>query len=370
MKQSSRKRIRPPTLAWYVSAHGYGHGSRTLDILSALLRLRPDASVTLVTKLPVWFLRLRLKPGTVAVRRAAFDVGLVQPDVIRADVEATRERLASLYQRRSALQAAEMRWLQKAGVDAVVADIPAIPLEAAHRADIPTIAVGNFAWDWIYEPFARRDVRWKPLISALREGYACADLLLRLPFHEPMRVFRRIEDVPLTVSAGRRRRREIAVLTGADPKRHWVLLSFFSLDLKPTAIRRLSRMTDYEFFTVMPLRWQGLNFHAIDPQHLPFADLLASADSVVSKPGYGIVSDCAINRKPLACVERFDFREADVLARGVRRHLRHVFVPANDLYRGDLSPYLERLRAAPEPRERLPAGGALRAARRILALAR
>jgi L-arabinokinase len=354
-------------LAYYITAHGYGHGARSCDILRAVLELRPGLRVTVISDLEPAFLAGRLpRAPNLVLRPGGFDVGMVQIDSVRVDLDATLARGLDLVKRRSDLVAQERAFLREARARAVVADIPSIPLEAATADGIPAIAVGNFGWDWIYEEFAARDARWKPVVAAVEEGYAAADLLLRLPFAEPMRAFRRIEDLPLVARPGRPRRDEIAALTRAGAASFWSLLSFTSLDLSVAALDKIEAMAGHEFFTVLPLAWPRRNIHAVDRAQIPYADVMASVDAVISKPGFGVLSECAANSKPLVYTERTDFREYDVLVAGLRKVLRNVHIAGTDLYRGNLLPSLEAIRAAPEPPERLAAGGDVLAAERIL----
>lgn len=355
-------------IAYYVSAHGYGHGVRSCDIINAINRLYPDVSVTVVTDLPVPFLRNRLASEANAFRPGSFDVGMVQLDSIRVDVPATLERVRDLLARRSELLAAEEHFLREHDVSAVVADIPAIPLEAACRAGIPAVAVGNFSWDWIYSEFAEKDPRWQPVVRGFEQAYAQTDLLLRLPFADRMAAFPRIADIPLVATPGRNRRTELARLTGCRPEKTWILLSFTALELDGEALDHLERLADYEFFTVRPLEWKRRNIHPVNREEVPFSDVLASADVVISKLGFGLMSECVVNRKPLIYADRSDFREYHVLLDGVKRYLRNVHLPAEQLYRGDLGGALRTIQSAPQPPETLAGAGAEVAARRITAL--
>ena len=67
-------------IAYYVTAHGYGHGVRSCDVLGALLAAHPATKITVTTDLPESFLRSRLPctDGRLVVRPGAFDVGMVQ----------------------------------------------------------------------------------------------------------------------------------------------------------------------------------------------------------------------------------------------------------------------------------------------------
>jgi L-arabinokinase len=352
-------------LVYYISAHGYGHGVRSCDIISALRERFPQLPVTVVSGLPEEFFVKRLGPGAVVFRRASFDVGLVQRDSIRADVPATLASVEELYARRAALVDGEARFLDGCRAAVVVADIPAIPIAAARARGLPAVAVGNFTWDWIYAGLDHQGDRWRPLIETLRHDYAQADLLLRLPFAGDMSGFRRIEDVPLLAEAGRDRRASMASRFGIDPGKTWVLLSFTSLDWDADAVRRVSALDDFAFVTVKPLEWQAANFVALDPAALAFRDIVASVDVVVSKPGFGIVSECIASGTPIVYADRGDFVEYPVLVAGIEEHLRNVHVPSERLYEGDLAPYLEAVSARPAPTGRLPRGGSRVAAHRM-----
>ena len=347
-------------IAYYVTAHGYGHGVRSADILSALLAAHPAMKITVTTDLQEAFLRSRLPQadGRLVVRSGAFDVGMVQKDSIRVDVDATLTEALELLAERSRLVDYEAEILRGEGADLVVADIPAIPLEAAAEAGIPAAAVGNFAWDWIYAPFTARDPRWRPVIRMFEEGYRKARLLLKLPFSPAMAVFPKQVDIPLLAKPGRPRRAELAQLTGADPRKRWVLLSFTSLAWDEAALRAVEELDGYEFFTVKPLEWPGRrNIRAVDREAVGFSDVLASCDVAVSKPGYGILSDCVANAKPLVYAEREDFIEYAVLERELKRFLKNIHIPATDLYAGRLESALASVPARRRGIGFLKAGG-------------
>ena len=279
------------------------------------------------------------------------------------DVDATLEQALELAAERSKLIDYEAEMLRGEGADLVVADIPAIPLEAAAEAGIPAVAVGNFSWDWIYAPFVARDPRWRQAIRMFEEGYRKAKLLLKLPFSPAMSVFQKHVDIPLLAKPGRARRAELARRTGADPAKRWVLLSFTTLDWTAAALREVEALADYEFFTVKPLAWPGRkNIHSVDRAKIGFSDVLASADVAVTKPGYGILSDCVANAKPMVYAEREDFIEYPLLERELKRYLKNVHIPAAELYAGRLGAALAAVESAPAPLETLPAGGAEMAA--------
>lgn len=353
-------------LVYYITAHGYGHGVRSCDILRAVHRMDSKRPLIVVSDLPESFLRNRMPGVGFEVRPGAFDVGMVQRDSVRVDVNATRDQLVALLKGRPALREGERDFLRACCAGAVVCDIPAIPLEAAAGVGVPALATGNFSWSWIYAEFIERDPVWRDVVEAFTEGYRKADLLMRMPFSEEMTVFPHRIDVPVIAEPSRARREDLAGHTGAPSDRRWVLLSFSSLDWDDVALDRVAGLEAYAFFTVRPLAWSRPNIFPVDRNDIPFPEVLASVDAVVTKPGFGIVSECVANRKPMLYVERTDFLEYPVLEQAVRRYVRHQHIPSVDLYRGDLGMALDRLWMNPEPVEIPPMGGADVAARCIL----
>jgi L-arabinokinase len=99
---------------------------------------------------------------------------------------------------------------------------------------------------------------------------------------------------------------------------------------------------------------------------LGYIELVAASDVVVTKPGYGIVSDCVGAGTRLVYTERGDFPEYDVMVAEMPRWLACEPVDNEGLFAGRLKGALERVLARPQP----PApdvGGAERAAQRLAA---
>ena len=352
-------------IAYYITAHGYGHGTRSCDIINALHSAAPDVSITVKTDLPPAFMQSRLPPA-IELIPGAFDVGLIQKDSIQVDLPASLHAVEEIYSHEKELIDHETDFINRENIDIIVADIPAIPLMAGKRANVPTIATGNFGWDWIYSDFVQHDPRWQIYVEKFRQAYQQTDLLLRQPFAEPMAAFPNRIDLPLLAKPGTNRREHIAKQTGANPSKKWVLLSFTTLNLETHALEKISHLGKYEIFSVEPLEWPNTNIRCIKRSMASFADTLASVDVVITKPGFGIVSECVANEKPIIYTRRENFLEYPVLVEGIKRYCRNAFIPTPDLYSGNLAAALEAIITAPPPTGTMPRGGAEIAAKKIL----
>jgi L-arabinokinase len=94
---------------------------------------------------------------------------------------------------------------------------------------------------------------------------------------------------------------------------------------------------------------------------------VGAADVVVSKPGYGIVSDAIAAGIPLVYTERGDFPEYQVLVRELPAVLACVHVGNEALLAGRLAEPIRRALALPRPPQP-DLGGADRAAAHLLEL--
>jgi len=351
-------------IAYYVTAHGFGHAVRSSDIIRAMHRAERGRStkVTIVSNVPdpFWINRFDDLDGFDWQRRpGSFDIGMVQVDSVRVNIPATRERVRDLLQRRSALIEQERDWLLREGMDLVVCDVPAIPIEAAHAAGIRSVAVANFTWSWIYGEFG-----WEEEIAAFEEGYRLADLCIETPFAGGLEVFPKRVQVGLLATVGVECRAEITERTGADPALPWVLLSFSTLEWNAAALAEVESLRGYQFFTIEPLGWTGVaNIFQIPREDIRVADIFASVDIVLTKPGFGATSECIVNERPMVWVDRTGFRETPVLVAEIKRLLKQEEIAESDLYAGRLGPALAAIRDASEPLEALPLDGAEAAVR-------
>ena len=99
-----------------------------------------------------------------------------------------------------------------------------------------------------------------------------------------------------------------------------------------------------------------------------YQDLVAAADVVVSKPGYGIVSECVANDTALLYTSRGRFIEYDVFVAEMPHVLRCRYISQQDLLAGRWAHAVEALLAQPAPAERPRVDGARVAAETIINL--
>ncbi len=357
--------VTPHKIAWYITPHGFGHAVRSLEVIRHLLESDPPPEIVIVSDLPDSLVQQNLGRNP-EVRRKRLDIGLVQKDSIRYDLDATRAALERLHDSQRSLIAEEVEFLRDCHVDGVVSDIGFLPFYAASKAEISAMGMGNFTWDWIYAEMTGTDVRWRGLIEWCRAGYALCDLLLRLPMHGDCSSCPNIEDVPMVARKASRKRQETRELLGCGDGRKTYLVSFTELDLSPEALERIGRIEDSVFFYRQPLRLDAANARSADGTDVPYVDIVAAVDAVITKPGYGIVTDCLANGTPVVYSDRGRFPEYEILVREMEARLATVYMSSKELYAGNWGPFLSSVQALPRRAPETPANGAEFCARRIL----
>ena len=80
-----------------------------------------------------------------------------------------------------------------------------------------------------------------------------------------------------------------------------------------------------------------------------YEDLVRAVDVVVTKPGYGIISECIANDTALLYTSRGDFREYQALVDAMPKYLRCAFIDHPDLFAGRWQRHLDALLAQPAP---------------------
>jgi len=361
-------------LAVYVSGHGFGHATRTGEVLRVVRERAPALRIVVTTGAPA-FLFEEGVGAPIEVRQKVVDVGLAQKDALVIDEPGTAEAWRRFDAGREELVGDEARWLRASGARLVLGDIPPLAFEAAHAAGVPSLALGNFSWDWVWSHHAEREPALADASARAAEAYGHAERLLRLPFACETSAFRVVEDVPLVVRRPGVSKGEARARLGVDG-RPCVLLSFGGVGVPGLRLETLATLGDYQFLLTGESGSGGApNARRIERSDLPrmglsYLDLVAAADVVLTKPGYGIVSDCIGGSTRIVYTDRGDFPEYPVMVSEMPRYLPAVYVPSRDLREGRLGKALETALAAPFPDPPRTDGASVAADALIAALAR
>lgn len=361
------------TVVFFISGHGFGHASRQVEIINALGALAADVRLLIRSAVSAPLLRRTLSVPY-ELRAGECDTGIVQKTSVEHDDPATIRDAIKFYSAFDERAAAEAAALAGENVRLIVGDIPPLAFEVAHRLGVPSVAIGNFTWDWIYETHPGMSDAAPWLIPLIRRAYQHADLALELPFGGGFGGFPASRAIPLVVRRPSHGRDETLAHFHIPRDRPAALLSFGgygipSLDVTMVDARDWTLvLTD----RILPMNRNEAPDHIVyipegkfQETDFRYEDLISAVDVVISKPGYGIVSECIAFDTPLLYTSRGIFREYDLFVREMPRYLRCRFIEQQDLFAGHWRAALEALVVQPPAPEHLATDGAEIAARAL-----
>jgi hypothetical protein len=358
-----------PAVAFYISGHGFGHASREIEIINALGRRLPSGWRILIRTAAARWLFDRTLTTPVLFLEGACDTGVVQIDSVRLDEEATARAAADFYQSFVQRAETEAALLREHDVRLVIADAPPLACAAAAAADIPSIVISNFTWDWIYSGYADTFASFAPgVIPAIASAYSAAAAGWRLPMHGGFETVPLLLDLPFVARHARpEHTRNNVFQTLSIPANHPVVLFSFGgygLDeFDPSQLDCLSSWTVALTGRDGPSNAVPDGVVYVDEADmysagLRYEDLVAAVDVVASKPGYGIISECVANNTAMLYTSRGKFLEYDVMVREMPRVLRCQFLDLPSLVAGRWRDALDTLLASPSPPTRPRTDGA------------
>lgn len=365
------------SVAFCISGHGFGHASRQVEVINALGALCPSLPITVYTIASRWLLDRTIRVPVTIVETAC-DTGAVQRDSLELDIPATLAAAAA-FEVSADVQARTLaEHFTERDTYVVVCDVPAMPCSAARLAGIPAVALANFTWDWIYEDFTADHPSYDALPGRLRARYAEAVAAWRLPMAGGFEGFSTVLDMPWIARRSSRDPGDTRHVLGlSDERRPLVLLSFGGYGVSGWNLERHAGA---------PYRLVISGGASIDPAGLPpdaleiprdwlqaqglrYEDLVAACDVVLSKPGYGIVSECVANQTALLYTDRGRFREYPVMVEAMPRVLRARYITQEALTTAKWDDEIASLLSQPGPPERPLVNGADVAAGMLSAMA-
>ncbi|MCX8086025.1 MAG: hypothetical protein N3C63_03880 [Rhodocyclaceae bacterium] len=348
-----------PHLFADISAHGFGHLAQAAPVLNALAARCPALKLTVRSALPVEKLRERIRAPFMHLQ-AASDIGFVMIDAFDIDLAATAQAYRAFHADFAARVAAEAALFNKLAVDLVFSDVAYLPLAGAARAGLPAIALCSLNWADLFAHFFGCEAWAAPLLAEMLADYQSAPFLRATPAM-PMPTLVDTHAIGPLAVAGQARREALAAQLGARQTARLVLVSLGGI---PTRLPVEHWPATPDLHWLVPAAWQPCraDMSAIEPLGWPFADLFASVDAVLTKPGYGTFVEAAVNGTAVLYLRRPDWPEQDVLIDWLHAHARAAEISTADLAHGRLSTTLDRVLASPAPPRPIADGAAQAAA--------
>jgi hypothetical protein len=197
---------------------------------------------------------------------------------------------------------------------------------------------------------------------------------LRLPMSGGFENVSNVKDIPFIARHATKTREEVAKALKIPADKPWVLVSFGGYGVPSLETDALAKFKKYTVISPSsaPLgrarkdtptverkgSLVNVNVEAMYDLGVRYEDLVGGSEAVVSKPGYGIISECIANDAALLYTSRGHFPEYDVLVEEMPKYMRSAFIGHDDLFAGKWEPALDKLLNQAKPKKKPETNGA------------
>lgn len=297
------------TIAYYISDYGFGHAARSIALIRHLLAMEEEVRFIISHSFALHFLQESFKgENRVAFRTIATDIGYVlRKDSIEPDIEKLNDEYKNYLQKWIYLIEQDKEFFQVNRVDLVISDISAFPFEAASSLGIPSIGISNFTWVTGYQGLISDS-----FLEPLKKAYKKMTYFFSLAgSNEPVWGMKEVKHFNFFArNIDDNEVDRIRKLLNPTGKK---LIVFFGLGMK-SDIEILEQLPIWDspnciFIVSSNIQVKRANVFSIPKDYSESQHYIAAADLVISKPGWGIVSEAICARKPLLILDRQTMKE-------------------------------------------------------------
>ena len=337
-----------------ISAHGFGHGAQTSVVLAALRARLPQVRMTLLTGLPSTFLHERIL-GEFARVEWWGDFGMRMHSALDIDLTRSAADYAAFHADWEARVETTAQLLEGLAPDLLLANIPYLPLAAAARIGLPSVALCSLNWAGIYRHYFASRPEAPVILAAMEDAYNSAQAFLCPAPSMAMPELRNVQPIGPLSRLGQNRRSELCERLGVHATQRLVLIAPGGIELR---LPLEAWPEDPEITWIVPAAWnvQRHDMHSFEALGYSFTDTLATVDALLGKLGYGTVAECACNGTPMLYIPRPDWPEERVLAEWLHEQGRCAPIARETVLCGQLRDALERLWSQPVPVPPQPTG--------------
>lgn len=346
--------IKTISIAYFISYHGFGHASRAAAVMAAIERLLPNVRFELFTNCPPHLFN-GLGWSHVDYFNVQTDIGVVQTSPFKEDVEATFRKLDAWIPFRSDLINSLVDHLHQRNCELAICDISPLGIAAAEAADIPSVLIENFTWDFIYEFYFKLIPELETPSRYLKKIFAQADMHIQT---DPL--CRRSQKALLVAPIGRMPKNKPEMIRkklNVPLNEKMVLVSMGGVADQHRFLERLPAGIDPWIVVPNAGSRQSHNKKVIllsthsDYYH---PDLLQAADVLIGKAGYSTIAEVVYTGIPFGYIARPQSPETPALKHFITDNLSSFNISKQAFNEGlwiDMLSEMFKLPRSPVPAE-------------------
>lgn len=337
-----------------LSAHGFGHLAQTAPVLEELSRRLPQLAITIRSAAPTQILARRISCRFRHIVQVN-DVGMQMKSALDLDLEQSLGAYRVFHREWEDKVHREAQALSTLAPNLLLANVPYLGLAAAKQAGIEAVAMCSLNWADIFGHYFSAEPGGAALHDEILDAYNSAACFLKLTPGMNMPELRSTRKIGPIAQVGKNRRTEIVRRFKLTEDEKLVLLGLGGIAIR-IPVERWPRMQGVRWLVEKAWSVNHPDAIVLESLQLPFPDLLASCDALITKPGYGAFTEAACNGIPVLYVDRPDWPEAAYLNAWLREHGRCVEIDRGALMRGELEEALLTLLARPQRAPISPTG--------------
>lgn len=294
-------------IAYYISDYGFGHATRSAAIIKELLNNDDKIRIEIITSFSLSFLREVFMDSRVTFREASTDIGYVlQENSLEPDIQCLNEKFDRYMGEWESRIHTELTYLAQNKIDLVLSDIYPAPFPAAKKLGIPTIGLSNFTWYTAY-----KELLEEHKLAKLKSAYNEMTYFLALAGeNEPPWKAEKISYGFFSRDVDFEEVQRIQHMLNPMGARK---LIFFGLGMKigHYALDELDiwNQNNITFIVSSNTKIQGGNIYRIPRSYTNVQHFIAASDLVVSKAGWGTVSEAISSGTPTLIISRSNMVE-------------------------------------------------------------
>ncbi len=271
-------------ILYYISEHGLGHLTRSVGLIRELeneaqIIIRNSNESYLKKSLPL-----------IPTFSGKTDQGpIMYENSISIDWKKTYNIISDWYLNFNSNLEIEYDFIKKSKPDIVISDISPIPLNVSRKLNIPSIAISNFTWLDVFSKLENFD------LGIIQESYENTSFCIKLPLSTRMNIFKQKKEVGLVCKLPTENNTLIRKKLNIDKSKFLIFINlpkFFHVKLK-----------NFENYQVISTgaKTSSKNTIFIEPM-IEGQNLINASDLVVSKCGYGMISECLTTGTPFQLI--------------------------------------------------------------------
>ncbi|WP_088013323.1 glycosyltransferase [Gottfriedia acidiceleris] len=332
------------TISYYISDYGYGHASRSIAVIRNFLNRTSDVRVIICNSFAIEFLKESLADygERVVFHEVQTDIGYVlKKDSLEPDPIRLLKQLQAFYENWEDIVENELEYFKDKVIVGILTDISPIGIEVGSRLGIPTIGISNFTWYSAY-----KDLVDENQLGRLRNSYEKMDFYFALATNQEK--LGRIDQLDFSFFSRTIKQEEVnRIRNFVNPQGNKKVV-FVGIGMKiDVPLMGLPVWSNNEnvYIVSSNVQVEGENIFKIPFNYTESQNYIAASDIVITKAGWGTVSEAVNLGKSLYVIDRQSLNEDRNTISYLTNHNLAQIITLEELYKFKDLPIRESIKS-------------------------